>query len=110
MSCLYCPPGAESCLWCSANPPRIDGRARFPGASVTQACRAQSGHQHAQGHPMPALVLVVAAETCGTCAHKERHTGNAEKRVYLKCALGPKSFGGATDIRARWPACSRWTP
>lgn len=46
-------------------------------------------------------------ETCGTCAHLV-HTGNSGR--YLKCGLMRKDWthGPGTDLRARWPACSKW--
>lgn len=47
-------------------------------------------------------------ETCGTCAHIRRLQF---ARSYLKCDLMRKYWtgGAATDIRARTPACRRWT-
>lgn len=45
--------------------------------------------------------------TCGGCAH--RFTVD-HARSYPKCALGPRTGGEQTDIRAWWPACSRFEP
>lgn len=109
MSCLYCPAEATSCTWCDGRqrPTIPDARARFPGASATQLARARSGRQHAQGLAMPAEGSPACVETCGSCAHLERRE-RTEARTFLKCALGPHSFGRATDVRAKWPACARW--
>lgn len=43
-------------------------------------------------------------ETCGSCQHKGG-------RKFLKCDLQRHRWthGPGTDIRARSPACSRWT-
>lgn len=44
--------------------------------------------------------------TCGTCVHRQLvgHHG----RSYPKCDVGPVTHGSATDVRAWWPACSRF--
>jgi hypothetical protein len=44
--------------------------------------------------------------TCGSC--DLRTTGGG----YPKCTepSAPRSHGPATDVRAWWPACTRWTP
>ena len=46
-------------------------------------------------------------ETCGTCAHLAR---KRMAKVYLKCGLCQAKWtgGGATDVRARDPACAKW--
>lgn len=48
-----------------------------------------------------------AGETCGSCAHLYR---NHMAKTYLKCALCRHKWtgGGATDVKARDPACSKW--
>lgn len=48
-----------------------------------------------------------AGETCGTCKHIVRVQ---HAKVYLKCGLNRAKWtgGGATDIRSRWAACSKW--
>jgi hypothetical protein len=48
-----------------------------------------------------------AGETCGTCKHIYR---NRLAKTYLKCNLMSAHWtgGGATDIKARAPACRRW--
>lgn len=50
-----------------------------------------------------------AGETCGSCAHLYR---NRMAKTYLKCALMKAHWtgGGATDVKARAPACRRWEP
>lgn len=44
-------------------------------------------------------------ETCGTCRHRVKPNG-----VNQKCGLVRHlwTFGAATDIKARWAACSQW--
>lgn len=46
--------------------------------------------------------------TCGDCTH--RKVLGHHNRTYPKCALGPISHGPGTDVRASWPACSRFQP
>lgn len=43
--------------------------------------------------------------TCGDCKHHETHS---RTRTYHKCALVDWTFGVATDIRVRSPACQGW--
>ena len=47
-------------------------------------------------------------ETCRTCKHKAYQYGTSSD--YLKCGLMKQHWtrGGATDIKASWPACGRW--
>lgn len=47
-------------------------------------------------------------ETCGSCAFKLRV--KYHDKSYLKCGLMEKHWthGGASDIRAKWPACREW--
>lgn len=47
-------------------------------------------------------------ETCGSCKHLVR---KQMASVYLKCGLCRQWWtgGGGTDIKARSPACSKWT-
>ena len=108
MSCLYCPGDAQSCPVC--DPPasaRGSLAGRFPGATATQQDRARRG-LHPMGHAMPALVEPAAAETCGTCAHRQRGQSYSGKKSWSKCAIAAQSHGTATDTRAGWPACARW--
>ena len=46
-------------------------------------------------------------ETCGSCNH---HVARRYAKIYHKCDLMRAYWtgGGATDIRVRSPACSRW--
>lgn len=48
-----------------------------------------------------------AGETCRTCRHKSPTGFNAR---YYKCYLVRHRWthGISTDIRVRWPACSKW--
>ena len=46
------------------------------------------------------------ARKCGDCAHLRR-VGKAS--VHLKCSLARQTSGAATDWRARWPACGRFS-
>jgi hypothetical protein len=44
---------------------------------------------------------------CGTCIHRVGMTGESG-RTYPKCDVSKMSHGAATDVRAWWPACTRW--
>lgn len=44
-------------------------------------------------------------ETCGTCKHLEV---NRRQKKFFKCGLVDWSFGPATDIRRKDPACPKW--
>jgi len=101
-ACLYC--DGAGCHLC--RPARRHDR--FPGATPTQAQRAQTGRYHPMGHRMPVLCERAAGETCGGCAHLIRSESHSGAKVWLKCGLAPRSGGRATDTRARWPACQRW--
>lgn len=59
-----------------------------------------------RGHVMPPGTGP-EGETCGTCKHLFR---NQKAKTYLKCGLNAAKWtgGGATDIRARDAACSKW--
>lgn len=48
-----------------------------------------------------------AGETCGSCAFL---TANVRRRRYWKCGRTEWTFGAATDIRRRSPACELWAP
>lgn len=45
--------------------------------------------------------------TCKGCVFLVKR-GKAS--LYFKCALTKMTRGAATDWRAGWPACGRWTP
>jgi hypothetical protein len=48
-------------------------------------------------------------ETCGSCEHLFRvRTGSGKS--FPKCLLNRAKWthGGATDVRVRWDACSKW--
>lgn len=45
---------------------------------------------------------------CAGCANKTKVGHNAS--TYLKCALVTETRGPSTDLRAWWPACTRYTP
>lgn len=63
--------------------------------------------QQAGLHPHRGDKLGPAGETCGSCKH---HKTRTFAKRYHKCDLGPDSFGPATDVRLRWPACDKWAP
>jgi hypothetical protein len=46
--------------------------------------------------------------TCRTCVHLMRLAHH--DRTYRKCALRSVTHGAATDHRAGWPACGRFSP
>jgi hypothetical protein len=50
-----------------------------------------------------------AGETCGSCEHLVR-SGTRAGKVFPKCGLNRAKWthGGATDVRVRWAACSKW--
>lgn len=54
-------------------------------------------------------------ETCGSCAHcrlrRGQRQGGQTKRYY-KCVLmiAPWTFGRASDVLLKSPACKRWQP
>lgn len=52
-----------------------------------------------------ALRLKGNGETCGSCMFRAE---SGARRAYWKCLLGPKGRSEATDVRLRWPACTRW--
>lgn len=76
---------------------------RWPGATPTQRARTAMGTRHPMGWAVPGP----EGATCGTCGHCRRRLRAV--RVYLKCDLVRSTAGQATDTRARWPACARWT-
>lgn len=45
-------------------------------------------------------------ETCGTCKHA--YSRNGGRRNYWKCDLVKATGGPGSDIRLKWPACSRF--
>lgn len=60
-------------------------------------------------HPFGGPLLKPAGETCGTCKHcVVKQYG---KRFY-KCMLnrGTWTKGPGSDLRKKWPACSRFQP
>lgn len=44
-------------------------------------------------------------ETCGSCKH---HYAKRYSKTFHKCDFTNDTGGPATDIRVRWPACSKW--
>jgi hypothetical protein len=65
----------------------------------------------AQGlHPMGGGLRSEPGETCGSCHHAVK-TGNRQAK-FIKCELTRQNWtkGPGTDIRLKWPACSRWEP
>jgi len=60
----------------------------------------------ARGNPAP-IGSGPDGEFCRTCRHAYYH--ETAKR-YWKCALVKPTRGLKTDIRLKWPACSRWEP
>lgn len=73
-----------------------------PGDQRKRKTPAPKGHAATPG-------LGPKGETCGSCGHLARNRRSAA-RTYLKCFLARESWtgGGATDVRARDPACSLW--
>jgi len=50
-------------------------------------------------------------QTCRSCKNKTATFSGSGKR-FLKCEVMRRHWthGGATDIKARWDACSHWRP
>lgn len=58
-------------------------------------------------HPGTGLRLTaVEGATCGNCTHSYRR-GEPHKG-WWKCELVPVTFGPGTDIRKKWPGCTKW--
>ncbi len=70
-----------------------------PPAPLRKTTRARRGHAWPSGSGPP-------GETCGGCASFVR---KHRARTYFKCGLVKATNGYATDIRARDPACLKWT-
>jgi len=51
-------------------------------------------------------------EKCGTCKWKIARHNHSGKKRFLKCMRVRHHWtnGGASDIKARWPACYSWRP
>lgn len=58
-------------------------------------------------HPATKMSLRGDDETCGSCAHAISRT---HQRTYWKCDLLPITAGPGSDIRKKWPACTKWEP
>jgi len=56
-------------------------------------------------HPM-GFALGIEQTKCGTCKHLHRHQ---RTKTYLKCSLTRMTGGPATDVRAKWRGCEKWT-
>jgi hypothetical protein len=90
--------------------PQLPGTpAVAPDAEPLSADRRRTARQRqlvADGwHPLTRGRAHPELGTCGDCRHRL-----AAGRTYPKCELGPANRGAATDVRAWWPACSRFTP
>lgn len=70
------------------------------GCTATQRKQVVAGR-----HPMGPPLLGDPAKTCGNCAHLYRVSYT---KVYIKCSLVPATGGPGTDVRVRWPACTKW--
>lgn len=57
-------------------------------------------------HPFGFELSTVPGALCGNCAHLYLAGGGA--RDYMKCRLNENTNGPATDLRAKWRACSSW--
>lgn len=57
-------------------------------------------------HPHNGMPLGPTGETCGSCKHCRAKAGHAKN--FYKCAYTRDTAGPATDLRVRWPACSKW--
>ena len=57
-------------------------------------------------HPVGGLVQPDRQETCGSCVH--RFIRSYRNKRYPKCDISHVSHGVGTDVRAWWPACTRW--
>lgn len=59
-------------------------------------------------HPTTGLLLAGNGETCGTCDYATLL--DYHSRGYWKCTAVPLTHGPASDVRKRWPACTKWKP
>lgn len=57
-------------------------------------------------HPLTRTKARPDLGTCGDCLHRKLY--GHHDRSFPKCDLGPKTHGGATDVRRWWPACDRF--
>lgn len=74
-----------------------------PSWPKSQRERALAGKHPANGEDF----CEVEGATCGNCEHRiRRHYGGHH---YIKCGLLPMTKGPATDIRAGWLGCVRWS-
>lgn len=76
----------------------------FTAGKTAPVCHIQAV---AKGfHPTGRLLLKRDGPRCGNCRFLFRIRRNV--RIYLKCAQLVDTHGPATDVRAKWPACSDW--
>lgn len=102
MSCLYCPPDAESCRVCAPPSTGPAEEPRFPGASATQQKQIRRGL-----HPLGRALPGPAGETCGSCARSSNTNPNPYGKAVYQCEQA--TVGTSCRVRVRWPACTRWT-
>lgn len=91
--------------------PPVDLQSLIDGPYLGQGKRSKPAGRSTpmpRGHVMPPG-SGPPAETCGTCRHMARV---ALARTYRKCGLNRANWtgGGATDVRAKDPACVKWEP
>lgn len=80
-------------------------------ASATQRKTLRDQQNIAAGlHPTGYKLREPAGETCASCAHCVRN--ETYNRTFTKCGRDRSNWtrGPGSDIRQKWPACSRWEP
>lgn len=72
----------------------------FPASALRASTVPKRGHAARPG-------TGPEGETCGSCVHLERRKMS---KTYLKCGMTKATWtgGGASDVRAKDPACSKW--
>jgi hypothetical protein len=72
------------------------------------AMRTQRSEQRIENgfHPFGTRLREPAGETCRTCAFAMKHQPGANS--YWKCSQHGVTYGPATDLRLKWPACVNW--
>lgn len=71
--------------------------------TIRQRLEIESGR-----HPATKMPLADNDETCGSCGHSK--SVRPHDKRYWKCGLMPDTSGPGSDIRLKWPACTKWVP
>ena len=85
---------------------RADGLSATPAQTLRRQAAIEAGQ-----HPFGGPLRQPAGQTCGTCLHCVERRYHAQS-AHWKCGRLRAYWtkGPGTDLRKRWPACSRWAP